>query len=125
MTTRRLHLPRPKRESCEGRHRLPSAHPGAIRRIESYCAAGRAAFLATPMMQDAVVRNLEIIGEAAGKVGLATQTAHPSIAWRQIAGMRSVLIHNYMGVDLARVWEVVERRLPELRKRVEAILDRS
>lgn len=77
------------------------------------------------MMQDAVVRNLEIIGEAAGKVVLATQTAHPSIAWRQIAGMRSVLIHNYMGVDLARVWEVVERRLPELRKRVEAILDRS
>jgi uncharacterized protein with HEPN domain len=94
----------------------------AIRRIEDYCTDGKEAFLTTPMIQDAVIRNLEIIGEAAGKISPSLRAAYPSIAWRQLAGLRNVLIHNYMGVDLERVWDVVEKRLVDLANGITAIL---
>ena len=94
----------------------------AINRIESYAEVGRDEFMTASHWQDAVIRQLEIIGEAAKNISDVTRTAHPDVPWRRIAGMRDVLIHNYMGVDLDAVWEATQKNVPELKSRIEAIL---
>lgn len=94
----------------------------SIGRIERYTAAGRDSFLTDPMVQDAVVRNLEVIGEAAKQLSEEARAAAPEIRWREIAGMRDKLIHQYFGVDLDVVWAVVERELEPLREAIKAIL---
>ena len=94
----------------------------AIGRILSYTASGREAFLATPQAQDAVIRNLEIIGEAVKHLSPDLRQQHPDIPWKQIAGMRDEMIHEYFGVDVAIVWKVVERHLPTLRQTIESLL---
>ena len=89
----------------------------AIRRIELYVAGeSREAFLGTPMLQDAVVRNLEIIGEVAKRLPPDLLRRAPEIDWRKVAGLRDVLIHDYATVDLEIVWDVVENRLVPLRE---------
>jgi uncharacterized protein with HEPN domain len=93
-----------------------------IERIEIYTAGGRAAFLADPMIQDAVLRNLEIIGEASGKVSAAFRQNHPEVGWRAAMQLRNVLIHNYSGVNVDRVWPVVVGRLPALKEQIQKIL---
>jgi uncharacterized protein with HEPN domain len=70
------------------------------------------------MIQDAVIRNLEIIGEAVKNITPATREQYPDIPWKQIAGLRDILIHQYFGVDLDTIWLVVENRLPLLSERI-------
>ncbi|WP_017663484.1 HepT-like ribonuclease domain-containing protein [Baaleninema simplex] len=94
-----------------------------IDRIETYTRNDRAAFFANPMIQDAVIRNLEIIGEATKNLTPELRTRYSDIPWRQIAGLRDVLIHDYLNVNLDRVWGVVEQNLPPLKQQVLAILD--
>ncbi len=86
----------------------------AVARIRTYTKGGKAAFFASPMIQDATIRNLEIIGEATKIISGAFRTAHPEIPWSRMAGMRDVLIHNYMGVDLEIVWDVIANRLDDI-----------
>lgn len=78
----------------------------AIEKIERYVKVGHHEFMETSHWQDAVIRQLEIIGEAVKRLSPEEQQARPDIPWRAIAGMRDVLIHNYMGVDLEAVWQV-------------------
>lgn len=94
----------------------------AIDAVLSYTADGRQSFFADRKTQDAVVRNLEIIGEAAKRVSEPTRQGHGDVTWKRIAGMRDKMIHEYFGVNLNLVWEVVEGQLPSLRVRMEAIL---
>lgn len=94
----------------------------AIRKIDSYTTDGRDAFMQNAMAQDAVLRNFEIIGEAAKRLSDKTKDRSSDIPWRDVAGLRDVLIHNYMGVNLNRIWGVVERNLPLLRQGVEDLL---
>ncbi len=94
----------------------------AIARIEMYTAQGREAFLENPMVQDAVIRNLEVIGEAVKSLPSDLQHQHPEVPWRSITALRNVLIHEYFGVDLEIVWRVVERRLPTLKRHVRTML---
>lgn len=63
---------------------------------------------------DAVCRNIEIIGEAAGKVGPEFRAAHPEIPWRQMISARNILIHNYDGIETAIVWAIVNDSIPAL-----------
>ena len=94
----------------------------AIGRILSYTAGGRDAFLANPQAQDAVIRNLEIIGEAVKHLSNDLRQQHPDIPWKRIAGMRDEMIHEYFGVDLTIVWNVVEQHVPALRQTAERLL---
>ena len=66
------------------------------------------------MAEDAVERNLQIIGEAANHLPIAITDAHPEIAWPQIRGLRNILVHQYFGVDVATVRDVIETHLPSL-----------
>lgn len=75
--------------------------------IKEYTQGGRAAFLATPMVRDAVLRNLEVLGEAAKNVPGEFRARHPETEWSRIAGLRDVLIHRYFGVDYDTVWDTV------------------
>jgi uncharacterized protein with HEPN domain len=69
------------------------------------------------------VRNLEIIGEATKRLSTPFKDAHPDISWKPIAGMRDKLVHDYFGVDLRLVWDVVERDLPALTLKAAQILE--
>jgi uncharacterized protein with HEPN domain len=79
-------------------------------------------FLKSVNIQDAVIRMLEIIGEAVKNLPLEFRDEYPDIPWRQIAGMRDVLIHAYFGVDLDLTWKVVKSDLPKLKRNVAGIL---
>ncbi|MFM8277803.1 MAG: DUF86 domain-containing protein [Cyanobium sp.] len=91
-------------------------------RIAKYTSEGEAAFLDSHLIQDGVVRNLISIGEATKNLSADLRAAHPHIPWRQIAGMRDVLIHDYLKVNLARVWRTVAADLPPLRATVQQLL---
>jgi uncharacterized protein with HEPN domain len=92
---------------------------GAIERIESYTRGlSESDFMNNFMIQDAVVRNLEIVGEASKKISPQLKEQHSDIPWKQITGMRDKLIHNYFGVDLISVWSVVENDLPIFKKQL-------
>ncbi len=93
-----------------------------IERILAYTRDGKRKFLSDPKTQDAVVRNIEVIGEAAKNVSKAFRTRHEAIPWKKMAGMRDKMIHDYFGVNLEIVWQVARRELPSLRKEIEHIL---
>lgn len=91
--------------------------PGAIERIESYTEGlSETDFMNNFLIQDGVIRNLEIIGEASKKITALTKNQNPDIPWKKISGMRDKLIHDYFGVDLISVWLVVENDLRELKR---------
>ncbi len=92
------------------------------RKIERYTAGGEKEFDNDTMLQDAVIRNFEIIGEAAKRVPEAYRRTHSQIPWRLMAGFRDVLIHSYEGVDLNRVWRIVRQDLPVVKEAIEKIL---
>lgn len=97
----------------------------AIRRIEGYVSPGREAFFSNPMAQDAVLRQLEVVGEAVKKLTSSIRERRPDIPWREIAGMRDVLIHQYFSVDLEQVWEATQRDLEPLRLAVEELIGQA
>jgi uncharacterized protein with HEPN domain len=72
----------------------------SINQILEYTREGKELFFSSRLIQDAVIRNLEIIGEATKQLTLEVKAKQPSIPWKQIAGMRDMLIHDYFGVDL-------------------------
>jgi len=80
-------------------------------------------FLSDETLRRAFVRSLEIVGEAAKKVPDDFRAMHPTVEWRAMAGMRDRLIHDYFGVDYELVWDVVQNRMPALRKQVASMLE--
>lgn len=95
----------------------------AIDRIQRYVGSvSFAEFLANSEKQDAVVRNLEIIGEAVRNIPPEFRTEHDDIAWSQMAGFRDRLIHQYFGVNWTILWDVVQEKLPTLKRQVEELL---
>ena len=95
----------------------------SIEKIEEYVRGmSGEEFFRFSQVQDAVMRRLEIIGEAAKKVPEGFRSKYPEIPWKLIAGMRDVLIHGYFDVNLERVWVIVEKDLPDLKRKISRIL---
>lgn len=94
----------------------------AIAAIESFTTEGRAYFMSDLKTQSAVVRQIEIIGEAVKNLDAALLAGEPAVPWRQIAGTRDRLIHAYFKVDLDSVWAMVEQDLPALKANTRRML---
>jgi uncharacterized protein with HEPN domain len=94
----------------------------AIQKIESYVSVGQETFMSTSHWQDAVIRQLEIIGEATKRLSPELRNRYPQIPWKRVAGLRDVLIHDYLGVDISLVWRITQTYLPELQHQIEAML---
>ena len=73
---------------------------------------------------DAVIRNFEVIGEAAGNLSASFKQKHPQIAWRKINGYRNRLIHEYFGIDLSIVWNIIQSELPQLLEEIKDGLEK-
>ena len=93
-----------------------------IQKIERFTAFGKTRFLEDPMVHDAVLRNFEVIGEAAKRLDDSYRRAHPAIPWRALEGLRDVITHQYEGIDLERVWVIVEQDLPRLKEAISTLL---
>jgi uncharacterized protein with HEPN domain len=93
-----------------------------IQKIERFTADGRERFFQDAMVQDAVLRNFEVIGEAAKPLDDAYRAAHRGVPWRALAGLRDVLVHQDEGVDLEKMWAIVEDGLPALQRAIAATL---
>jgi uncharacterized protein with HEPN domain len=93
-----------------------------IRRIFEDAAPGREAVFSSRTLQDAIIRNLQVLCESTQRVDSRHRDRHPEIHWASIAGMRNVLVHDYFDVDFQTVWDVVTRDLPGLHKAMRAIL---
>lgn len=91
-------------------------------RIRKYTAGGRAVFLESHLVQDAVLRNLHTIAESTQRLSDRIRATEPDVAWRAIAGFRNVVVHDYLGIDLEAIWSVVERDLPGLAAAVDRML---
>ena len=74
------------------------------------------------MAQDAVIRNFEVVGEAVKRISDGLRAAYPDVLWREMAGLRDVLIHDYAGVDVDEVWNIVANDLPTLKRQIGEIL---
>lgn len=95
----------------------------SIKRVDSYVkGVTQKKFFQDTKTQDAVIRNIEVIGEAVRGLPAEFKRKHKEVEWAKIAGMRNRLIHLYFGVDLDIVWDVVKNRLPGLREKIHGIL---
>ena len=94
----------------------------AIEKVQKYAARGRESFERDELVRTWIVHHIQVVGEAAAKVSLEQQQRHPEIPWVRIIVMRNVLVHEYFGIDPEEVWSVVERDLPDLKRKIEAIL---
>ena len=92
-----------------------------IDRIERYTAEGKKAFMADERTQDAVLRNLQVLSESTQRLSDGLKEAHPEVDWRGISGFRNVLVHDYLGIHLIRVWEIVEGDLSDLKESINNI----
>lgn len=103
--------------------RLYLIHIGeCIGRIEEYAAGGRQAFLDSTLIQDGIIRNLQTPAQSTQRLSETLKFQHDELDWRQIAGFRNVLVHDYLGVDIARIWEIVEIEVPCIKRTIEEML---
>ena len=94
-----------------------------LHHIREFTAGGREEFLRDRKTQDAVLRNLQTLAESATRLSASLRERHPEVDWRGIAGFRNVLVHDYLGTNIERVWSIVERDLPVLSATVGAVLN--
>jgi len=90
-----------------------------IGRIEAYVAGGKAAFMSSTLIQDAVLRNLQTLAESSQRLSDGFKDSHPNIPWRSLAGVRNILVHDYLGIDQEVVWSIIERDLAMLASAVQ------
>lgn len=93
-----------------------------MERIKLYSSSGENEFAKSTLIQDAVIRNLEIIGEATKNISIEFRQQHLEIPWREMAGLRDVLIHDYMGVDVKIVWNVIKNELPKVEEQIRLLI---
>ncbi len=93
-----------------------------IKDIESFSVGlTKDKFIKDKLKQNAIIRSLEVIGEAAKNISDSFRNKYPLVPWRKIAGFRDILSHSYFGVSIERIWNVIEKDLPSLKKEIEKI----
>ncbi len=93
-----------------------------ITRIEEYTdGKEQKDFLDSYLIQDAVLRNLQVLAESTQRLSPEIKNAHPDIPWRQIAGFRDILVHDYLGINLKQIWLLVEKDLPDLISKIDVM----
>lgn len=93
-----------------------------IARIEQYIAAGKSEFQNDIKAQDAVLRNLQVLAESTQRLSDGLKARYSEVPWRILAAVRNVLVHGCLGVNLERVWQIVEQDLPPLKQQILRIL---
>ena len=96
-----------------------------ITRVEEYTSIGRDEFLASHMAQDATLRQLQVMAESTKRLSEDLKGRHPEIDWRALAGFRSVLVHDYLGIDMEQVYGNIQAQLPALKVAVKSMLEVS
>jgi uncharacterized protein with HEPN domain len=96
-----------------------------IGRVREYTAGDKARFETSRLVQDAVIRNLQTLTESSQRLSDAIKATEPQVPWRELAGFRNVIVHGYLGIDVAAVWLVVAQDLPPLAAAIERMLVRS
>lgn len=91
--------------------------------IADYTANGREAFMSTKMIQDAVLRKLQIMVQSSMRLSASFRDEHAQIAWDKMRGFRNFVVHDYLEIDLDAVWYIVEHDLPSLAKAVENAIE--
>jgi len=95
-----------------------------IERIESYVAGkGKSEFIKSNLIQDAVIRNLQTLAESTQRLSDQSKEKADEIDWFKIAGFRNVLVHDYLGLDIERVWNILDKELPLLKKAIQRMLE--
>ncbi len=98
----------------------------SIKTIEDYCNnVIKNEFMKDKKLQDAVIRRIEVIGEATKNIPDSFRNKYPTIPWKDIAGMRDVIIHTYFNVNLEMVWKVIEENLPKLKNDIKEIIEKE
>jgi uncharacterized protein with HEPN domain len=92
-----------------------------IRRVEENIADGREEFFSSHTLQDAALRNLQTMCESTQRLSSDVKAKHPEVSWKGISGFRNVLVHDYLGVDLELVWEIMKRDMPPLKRAAESL----
>ncbi len=94
-----------------------------IERIESYVAGkDKQQFLDSSLIQDAIIRNLQLLAESTQRLSDAAKERESGVDWFKISGFRNILVHDYLGIDIERVWNILEKDLPILREAIERVL---
>ncbi|ANV85765.1 hypothetical protein AWQ21_14620 (plasmid) [Picosynechococcus sp. PCC 7003] len=97
-----------------------------IEAVQSYTVKGQNDFLENALVQDAVLRRLQIMAESTQRLSDSLKTQAPNVDWRGLAGFRNVLVHDYLGgISLNRVWDSIANNLPALKSEVELMLTKK
>lgn len=94
----------------------------AIERIEEYTQDGEEYFMEDRKTQDAVLRNLHTLAESSQRISTSLKEQYHQVDWRILSAFRNVVVHDYLGISLSRVWDIVENDLPGLKKQIAIIL---
>ena len=96
----------------------------AMGKIQRYTdTLNRDTFETNELVVDGVVRNLEVIGEAARNIPESVRSRHPDVPWKKMIGLRNIVAHEYFGIDLGIVWEIATRNIEETKAAVESVLE--
>jgi len=95
-----------------------------LRRIEKNVSVGLDEFLKSETIQDATLRNLQTLSEATQRLSPTLKASYPSIEWDRIAAFRNVIVHNYLGIDLEIIWQIIESDVPPLREAIMSMIER-
>lgn len=92
-----------------------------ISRIEQFTARGKTEFFRSELIQYAVLRSLQTLAESTKRLSDSLKASYPQVPWKEIIGLRNVLVHDYLAVDIEEIWKIVEFDLPRLKEQITLI----